>query len=79
MKAMVCNKPPDMKLEYEQNRGFHEYGMIIYQNAKIGRKWPFFWFCNFRKQILVFMNENYDPAFFSCDHCIRKNALKMLF
>jgi hypothetical protein len=38
MKAMACNKPPDMKLEYEQNRGFHEYGMIIYQNAKIGRK-----------------------------------------
>jgi hypothetical protein len=33
----------------------------------------------FRKQILVFMNENYDPAFFYCDHCIRKNALKMLF
>jgi hypothetical protein len=35
----------------------------------------FFWFFNFRKQKLVFMNENYDPAFFSCDHCIRKNVI----
>jgi hypothetical protein len=24
------------------------------------------------------MNENYDPEFFSYDHCIRKNALKIL-
>ena len=39
----------------------------------------FWWFFNFRKQILVFMYENYDPAFFSYDHCIRKNAVKILF
>jgi hypothetical protein len=32
MKDVVC-----ILKEYEQNRGFHEYGMIIYQNAKIGR------------------------------------------